>query len=309
MIKGLLNALFAILVVCFALFTLYNQMPGTPIGMKEINSIEQENEIIEYGPTPVFSENLRFNHNNISYTISNLCSTKNYEAMLNAFQIFEQEMPPITFYKGDSNADIKVICDDKQEMTGLGLFAAGEGGPSKIINTTTFKTIMEGTIYLYQEERCNYPIVELHELLHVFGFDHINNSKSLMYEISNCDQRITPDMKEYISKLYSIKPASDAIIKEINATKKGRYLDFEITISNEGLLDIEKINLTILQEEKVVEIFEIDEIKIGYARTLQATNVRLPLTNSQKITFILDKENSIEEILKSNNIKEMTIID
>ena len=41
-----------------------------------------------------------------------------------------------------------------------------------------FKTIEKGKIALFKESKCEYPVVELHEISHVFGFDHIDNKKS-----------------------------------------------------------------------------------------------------------------------------------
>lgn len=307
MIKKVIMALIMISLISFYALTLYYNLPQDPIKLEEelIESIETS--MISYGPTPVFAEKLRFNHKNISYSISQDCNEKRKNSMIEAFEIFETEMEIIKFSEDSISPDIIVKCSDENTQTGESLFIAGEGGPSRIINTSNFKTIIEGTIFLYRDEVCNYPIVELHELLHVFGFDHVENPMSIMYNISNCNQRITSDMVETIKNLYEIKALPDARIKELDVIKKGKYLDFNITIINEGMKNLPDLNLTILNEDKIIQIMNIGEIQIGYGRTLSATNVKIPIIKNGEIIFVIDYENSIEELIETNNIKKMKI--
>lgn len=307
MIKKVITALILIASLSFYAFTIYENIPKSPIYLDEDEIMPDEIAMINYGLTPVFANNLRFNHNNISYSIHPDCNQKRKNAMLNAFDIFEKEMKLISFYEDSLNADINIGCSDVQINMGDNLFAAGEGGPSKIINTSVFKTIEQGRISLYDDPRCDYPIVELHELLHVFGFDHTANKASIMYNISKCNQRITSDMVTIINDLYSIEPLADASISELIAVKKGKYLDFNITVLNEGLMPIEDINLTILADNKIVQTIGMKKIEIGYGRTLEAKNVILPSLNTKTITFEVDYEDSVRELNKANNIREMSV--
>lgn len=293
----------------FSFVAIYQNLPQSPVEMRASEIEPEVVTIINYGATPVFAENLRFNHNNISYFIEDDCTKIRKEAMLEAFDIFADEMKLISFYevKNKDVADIEVGCSDDYIELGENLFTAGEGGPSKIINASVFKTIEKGTILLYSDSRCDYPCVELHELLHVFGFDHTEDPKNIMYHVSNCDQRITPDMVELIDKLYSMEALADATIDELVAVKKGRYLDFNITVLNEGFIGIDSINLTIIAEGRDVHVVNLGEINIGYGRTLQATNIKLPSRNIEKIDFIIDIDNVVRELNENNNFMEMVV--
>jgi len=254
-------------------------------------------------------ENLRFNHNNISYFIEEDCSEVRRYSMIEAFVIFKNETGLISFYeiKNKSNADVSVGCSDDYIELSDNLFIAGEGGPSRIINTSAFKMIEKGKISLYHDPRCDYPIVGLHELLHVFGFDHSKNPKSIMYNTSKCNQRISKDMIDLIDKLYSIEPLADAVIENLTVIKKGRYLDFNITVSNDGLIKIDSINLTIFAEEREFHVIELGELDIGYSRALRVTNNKLPSKSVENIKFVLDANDNIRELNEENNFMQMTI--
>jgi len=288
---------------------LYQNAPGEPIALKT-NYLEPESfEVIEYGAVPVFSKNLRFNHNLISYYIDNGCDLNRRASMIEAFNLFSDEMNLISFYEINvvEDADISVGCSDDYINLGERLFAAGEGGPSRIINTSTFKTIEKGKIQLYNGADCNYPIVEMHELLHVFGFDHSPDPKNIMYNVSDCDQRISDDMVELINELYSIEALPDVVINDLTAVKKGSYLDFNISILNDGLVGIDEIALTIFGDGKEVQVFDLGELDIGYGRTLRAENVKLPSRSIDVIEFIVDAEDLVREMSEDNNAIEMSV--
>ena len=306
MMKKVIAAIVMISILTFYLITLYEYIPQDPVSLSAENIMPDPVAAINYGITPVFAENLRFNHNNISYFIEGKCSATRRKSMEEAFEIFEKEMRLISFYETNFNPDILVECSDAHIPLGDNLFAAGEGGPSRIINTSFFKTIEQGKIALYEDQRCNYPIVELHELLHVFGFDHVENPNSIMYYISECNQRMTSDMVKTIDDLYSIEPLPDASIGNLTATKRGKYLDFNITVLNEGLLDIDDINLSIVVDNEIVQVINMERLEIGYGRNLEAKNVMLPSTRIDNIIFELDKENSVREMREGNNIRNMS---
>jgi subtilase family serine protease len=88
---------------------------------------------------------------------------------------------------------------------------------------------------------------------------------------------------------------------------KGKYLDFNITVLNEGLVGIDSINLTIFVDGEGVQIMELGEIGIGYGRTLKASNVRLPESGAEKISFVVDSEEIVKELNEDNNAVEMVV--
>ena len=303
----LLVAMFILVMV--SLGFLYKSIPQPPVNLKVSNLNSETPDIINYGSTPVFAENLRFNHNVISFRIDSGCSSEQRTSMNEALDIFHREMGVISFSEADrfENADIKISCPSNRIELGDSLFAAGEGGPSQIINTSFFKTIQEGKIFLYEPPRCDYPVVEIHELCHVFGFDHSENPDSIMYNTSRCNQRITPDMVTLIKDLYSIEPLSELTISEISSVKRGRYLDFNVTVMNEGLLPVENAGISIYADGKFSEEFYLGEINIGYARTLLASNIKLPSSKVIEVEFVVDKDNLLKEYNKKNNAVVMSV--
>ena len=307
MIWKIVTVMVVVLLILFSVAFVYQNVPGEAVEFERGNVVPEPVALIDYGAVPVFSENLRFNHNDISYFIDGGCNSVRRSAMVEAFGLFAERMGIVSFYEVSGDADIDVGCSDDYIEVGEQLFAAGEGGPSRIINTSVFKTIEKGKIVLYDEPRCETPNVEIHELGHVFGFDHSPNPQNIMYNISRCDQKISDDMVDLIFELYSIEALADASIREVKAVTRGRYLDFNITVLNEGLIGIDDINLTIFVDGEEVQVMELGEIGIGYGRTLKATNVRLPSSGIEKIDFVVDSEGSVEELNEGNNVVVMTV--
>jgi len=308
MIGKLIGVVAALSLLSFSLGFLYQNLPQTPVAMVVNTTGTKPTQIINYSATPVFAKNLRFNHNNISYSIESSCSEIRAVAMREAFQVFEEKMGIIHFKEVyNDGADIIVKCPNEIIKLNKGFFTAGEGGPSKMINTSYFEVIQKGKIFLYKDPRCKRPVVEIHELLHVFGFNHSLNPENIMYNVSNCDQKITPDIIKLINELYSIKPLPDTKISKISATERGRYLDFNISVLNDGLIGIKNINLTLIAEGKKVDVIPLGEIGIGYSRTLRAKNIKLPYRGIKKIAFVLDYESTIKELNEDNNRVQMIL--
>jgi len=289
-------------------FLLWENLPGEPIGMGLISGPENEAlNVVDYGTTPVFRENLRFSSSEVSYYIERSCPLARQKRMNEAIGIFEREMRLITLHeKSFSEAQILIGCSNDYIEVGERLFAAGEGGPSQIINTSNFKIIVNGKISLYKESDCEYPVVEIHELAHVFGFDHSENPKSIMYNISRCDQRITPDMSRIMIDLYSIVPLPDLEIEELTAVKRGKYIDYKITVANNGLLNAYDVSLSLSDGEEIFNTVQLEDIGVGYGRILKVENMKLPSRNTDEILFIVDSLDRIQEINEDNNQKTLT---
>ena len=289
------------ILVVFSFSFILENLPREPVELKTNYLEPVSNEFVEYGAVPIFAENLRFSHNLISYTIDEGCDQGRRDDMIAAFNIFSNKVKIVSFFEdGTANADIKVGCSNEFIELSDELFAAGEGGPSRIINTSGFKVIEEGKIILYNGEDCRYPIVALHELLHVFGFDHSLDPRNIMYNTSSCDQRMSDDMVDVMVELYSIEALADALIESVEGVVHGRYLDFNISVLNEGLIGIDEIMLTILGDNETIDVVSLGEIGVGYGRTLRVENMRIK-SGVEEVEFVLDAEGLIREISKENN--------
>jgi hypothetical protein len=308
MIGKVFALVIALMLLVFSLGYLYQVMPGEPVVLETI-PIDGGSEIVfDYGATPVFSENLRFDHNLISYYIESDCPAERRRRMIGAFAIFQEEMESVSFYeRSKEEADILIGCSQDYIKTGEDVFIAGEGGPSRYLNTDNFDIILEGKVLLYRDSECEYPVVEVHELLHVFGFNHINNPKSLMYNVSACDQRFTPDMAELIKSLYAVEPLPDFYLSNVSGTRKGKYLDFELTVKNGGLIGSDKAMLDVVASGKVVDSFEVNAISVGSGRVLRVTNAQLPSRSISEVSFIIDRDNKIREVKEDNNEAKLVV--
>ena len=313
----LLNILFSLIllsILSFALLYLYQNLPGEEIEMKikNIGLINNPGQIQEHDVTNISGEvtqffpDMRFNHNNITFFINSECGEDKKERMNNAFSIIESETGIITFTQdSEENADILVGCSFDSYETEENVFIAGEGGPTKIINLSVYPIILRGKVILYNETSCDYPITELHELFHVFGFDHINDSKMIMYPYAECDQKINPEMTEKIKELYSIQPKAEIYFENINASKKGIYLDFNIMVRNEGLIEAKNITLDVYSEGKKVDSFDLGSLEPGEGTGYNVKNLKLTSRNARIIKMIIVTE--AEEYYTHNNAAELEI--
>ncbi|MFA4960286.1 MAG: CARDB domain-containing protein [Candidatus Pacearchaeota archaeon] len=302
-IKIILTILMVFLAI-FASIIIYENVPHDPINLN-LNfgdvSLGEDSKKINYNQVSVFAEYMRFDHNNISYNIKGSCPKLRLAYIEEAFGILNENVRQLSFYQVDEDADISIECSEDYVEIGKNLFAAGEGGPTKIIKNGKFNIIEKGTIYLYQDPICDYPIVELHELLHVFGFNHSNDKKNIMFAVSDCEQRLSENIISALQNLYEIPVSPDLIITNLSAVKRGRYLDFNITIANEGLSGAEEVTLLVSSNGKEIQTFNLGEIEMGYGRTLYSVNVKMFSSDIKTIDFYVDGEDKISELDESNN--------
>jgi len=305
---GKLLVLFVLLsLLGTSVYFFYQNLPGEleQLEIETSSTTQQENPIqARNSETPMFYPNLRFNHNDISYFIESSCSSNRAERMEEAFSILEEKVRIISFYPDISRgADIMIGCSKDYLEKEENVFIAGEGGPTKIINTTLYNIIVTGKISLFKKVSCDFPLVEIHELLHVFGFDHSDNEKSIMYNYSSCDQQITDDIVSNLILLYSVEPLADLYISDINSTKKGRYLDFSIEIRNRGLINADNSQLIVKVGEQEIDTFDFGVIDFGGGKSLSVKNLRLPSRDTKEITFLLKTMNKKELDYQNNEIK------
>ena len=270
-----------------------------------------------FGSVEQFYPNMKFNHNNISYLIQTDCPSDKKENMLKAFDLISQETGIINFSSVSENEtlnpDVEVLCspkekaDDQQESD---FFVAGEGGAKEIIQTGRYNVITQGVILLYGNPQnaihCNWPNVEVHELMHVFGFNHSQDKNSLMYPyLTSCDQKLDDSIINELIRLYSESNLPDLYFENVSAVKKGRYLDFNITIRNSGDIEARNVSYSVLDDGKVAETKELNNLEPGTGIILEVVNLKLLYGDSKEIKIVIDYFNRIDEIDKGNNVAKL----
>lgn len=250
-----------------------------------------------------FYKNMRFPDSKISYRISKECSLQKQNEMEEAFQIIGDKTI-LYFYPMSNNEEVLVNCEDKIIVEG-DLFIAGEGGPTNVTQGQNFNVILRGEILLLKQSSCSEPNVEIHELLHVLGFDHSENPNNIMYPISNCGQSIGEDTINLINKLYSISKNPDLLFIEVSAVMHGRYLDVNMTIKNDGLENSQNATIKIYADNKIIKEFDLDKLNIGYGRVISLKNIGTTKVSIDKLKFTIDYP--FEEINKDNNFIELKI--
>ena len=94
----------------------------------------------------------------------------------------------------------------------------------------------------------------------------------------------------------------------ISAVKKGRYLDFNLTIKNSGSINSEKTKFSVLEDGKLVKAFDLGGIDYGTGIIIEIKNLKLISRTPKEIRFIIDKENLIKEIDEENNVAVVSFI-
>jgi len=257
------------------------------------------NNAFSYNGDLQFYPNMRFINRNISYSISDDCDAEKKLRMIRAFNYLQEQVGLINFYPSN-NPDIIVSCQNLEIPIQGDYFIAGEGGPTKIINTSKFYLIEGGKILLlYQENKCENFNIELHELLHVFGFKHSPNKKSVMYNFTECNQVMTSDIISELRRLYSIPELPDFYFVKADASKKGVYLDFKIEVRNAGLKS-ENATLLLYSEGEKIKEFDLGLVGYGEGKILDVKNVRLKSRKTREIEFII--KNGKELDIENNKI-------
>jgi hypothetical protein len=289
-------------------FILYDLAPGETQRFFDRDGsntpIVTESVIDDFPNGILFYPNLRFTNKQISYYIDKSCEGSKAEDSRKAFQTLTEETS-LTFHES-ARGDIKVSCSEEESVPEEGFFVAGEGGPNSIINASNFYVINNGTILLYRENKCGKPIVAIHETLHVLGFKHSSNQKSIMHEVSNCNQQLTQEVIETIDTTYKYATLPDLILKKASATKSGKRIEFSVEIFNAGLDMSFNSKLGLYTNEELIGEYDIGELEIGSGKIITVGNLRVP-RDLTTLTFKVDSKETIFEISENNNEKTLTL--
>lgn len=305
-ILNIILFLLLVVVLLIAGYLLYLNLPGKPQVLDVI--LPQGLEVSNLSSTvEQFYPNMKFNHNNISYNIASDCSQEKEGRMIGAFDELKNKVGIISFYPDSNNLDIEVSCSEiTKHSIEKDYFIAGEGGAKEIIQTGRYNVITQGVILLYGERKsieCDWPNVELHELLHVFGFDHSSDKYSLMFQyLESCSQKLDESIINILKELYSKENFPDLYFGNVTGIKKGRYLDFNVTVKNSGTIDTENVFLSVFDGEDRLDDFDLKNITFGAGVSFSVQNLKLNFRNSNNIRLVIDSDNLIKEIDENNNI-------
>jgi hypothetical protein len=251
-----------------------------------------------------FEKNLRFENSNISYFINSNCDSSRRSRIIFAFDYLARKSQVLSFYQTtEEKADVVVGCSKESYQTEKNVFAAGEGGPTAYIQLKNYSLIKRGKIILYERPECDYPVVEMHELLHVLGFAHVNNKSSIMYPYANCKVMVDSDIITILQEIYSQEPLADLSFDNISAIKNNIYLNISFTVANYGLKVAKGINVKI--KEIPSENIDMGELGQGEAREISIGNMRLTSASISELTLNIDYAE--KEFDKENNIKVINL--
>lgn len=314
----LINFLLFILLI-FLGFYGYNFYQDLPLEERKltINFQQELPETINTSSTlEQFAPNMRFNTSKLSYHFLGECTSDRKISMKKAFTMITEKTQIINFYEIQDliqESDIIITCSesskeiDSEEKTKR-TFIAGEGGPTKFLELSPYSLILQGEIQLYSSKyqtKCSDPLVELHELLHVFGYNHINDKTSILYPYLSCDQEFKQSIVQDLIGLYSESAKAELSIANISASKSGKYLNFYVELRNNGLISANNVSLEVSAENRLVKSFEIEELSPGLMRSLQLTNLPLPSNRVENVSFRI--KSNIPEYYLENNLIEMSI--
>ncbi len=287
----------------FSAYYLYIYWPREPVDLQIVpdNYLQNKTLIENNLPSKQFYHKMRYSDRVITYSIADSCTSDRASAMKGAFANLEARTV-LKFGQINSNdAMIKVLCSDVAPEAGQeNYFVAGEGGPSRVLNSTLYSVILEGKISLFREDKCDGSKVATHELLHALGFDHNNNLASILYPTLKCDQEIDTEIIDSINRLYRHESLPDLVFYLATATKSGRYLNFNVEVLNQGLSVSGPTKVSVYADNEFADNFDIGAVSIGSRKILTVENLKLP-GDTNKIVFVVDEENTAPELFENNN--------
>ena len=293
-IKGLLTFLFVILVI--SSMGIYYLSPFTQLEFGVSGNYNFSTNTND-STGAQFYQNMRFPSNNISYFIDEGCTIQKSQDMRDAFKIVS-DLTDLKFYSDKANGEIIVTCNETNRYE-KGMFIAGEGGPTRIIQAGEYNVILGGTILLIRSSKCERPNVAIHELFHVLGFVHSSNSNNIMYNFTKCSQIIGEDSINLINELYLKPNLPDLAFETVSASMHGRYLDIDMSIKNIGFDDADSAIIKVSANGEELKEISLSELDIGNGLSIAVTNIFVKSLSVKEVNLFIDLDS--DELDKSNN--------
>ena len=127
-----------------------------------------------------------------------------------------------------------------------------------------------------------------------------------MFPVTDCNQKVDQYIIDELNRLYKDESLPDLAIENVDAKRSGRYINFDAVISNFGLSDAAKVNITIYADSERIDSIELSKIGVGMNENLSVKNIRGP-KSFDKLIFVLDTEEG-HDLDVSNNRAEISLI-
>jgi len=181
------------------------------------------------------------------------------------------------------------------------VYIIGLAGIKSFYEVNNFSIITEAEILLSSTlADCVKPVRILHEIGHILGFNHTDDTSSIMYPEESCTQKFTPEIVDTIRELYKCS-LPDLYFSEAKATWSKEKLNLEIYISNRGTKISEPVDLSIETNNTLIYKGKLDPIPPGKILTIKVEDIKVR-NKPENISIIIDPYLNLQEIDKNNNI-------
>jgi hypothetical protein len=189
-----------------------NAITNPSITGKDIYDFEEDSrtkEILKNISNKYEIENFHWNHFPLTYIFKSSCSQDQINKVKQSFNLIQSETNNLIQFSEIQNfdsPDLSIFCHNT-ELSNIGIT---EGKTQytlkKDLRNKSQNIISNATLHFYNHLDCgNYPDLEIHEILHLLGFKHINKPDSIMYPLNNkCDSEgIDKEILLILQRTYS----------------------------------------------------------------------------------------------------------
>ena len=262
----------------------------------------------ELGMHPLLFPNMRWAYMPVKIYVDNsTCTSDIYTKMSMAAEDWAQATNGTVSFSFDGDpgtANVNVECNrhlPTQEEGNMVVETLGETQPKALDSGLYNVTQSADVSILLHQYLCHQPIVFIHELGHVLGLAHDNDTESVMYPYERCNQKITPQIVSTLKALYADPALPDLYLKDVSANRHGIYVDFNLTILNRGIIDSPTTTISIVDGSNPIYSLDVPILRPGSGWYYTVGNV-LVRSSFANVSVKVDPKNEIKELTNSSKI-------